>query len=411
MLQALRWSFAHHALYLAGSAWFRLKGRADDGDQIRPELVESVLVVRLDGIGDVILTTPFLRELRGNLPNAWITLLVRPAVANLVELCPYVNEVLTYDSAALRYWRPFKAISRALRLARKHFWRRDYDLAISPRWDVDSNYGSMVTFLSGAHQRLGYSEKVTEEKSRLNAGLDRLLTHGIDGGALKHEVEKNLDLITFMGGTVALDRLEFWPGESDELFADRILAKHGVHDGDLLIALAPGAGHPKRMWPLPNFVELGAWIATHFGGTLVIVGSQEEEPLGNELQLRLGEKAINGVGQTSLREAGALLKRCRLFIGNDAGPMHLAAAAGLPVIEISCHPLGGSTGHANSPARFGPWRVPQFILRPAIALDSCSEGCISHTAHCIQEVSVAQVKEAVMALLPRSVPACRLSSK
>jgi ADP-heptose:LPS heptosyltransferase len=401
LARSLEWSFTHRALRLFGKTWFRLKGRADNRGQIDLRHVERVLVVRPDEIGDVILTTPFLRELRHNLPDAWITLLVRPAIQNLIERCPYVNEVLTYEPAVSRYWRSFQATSRAVRLAREHLWRGNYDLAIAPRWDVDSYYGSMVTFLSGARQRLGYSEQVTEEKSRLNAGLDRLFTHVIDGGAFKHEVEKNLDLIALMGGTVEQDRLELWFGEADELFADRILERHGIHDDDLLMAVAPGAGHPKRMWPISNFMELGAWFKKNCGGFLVVVGSKEEEHLGDELKLRLGTTVINAVGQTSLREAGALLKRCHLFVGNDAGPMHLAAAAGLPVIEISCHPSGGSTGHANSPTRFGPWGIPHIILRPKRALDSCADACNSDRQHCILGVSVGQTQAAVTTLLQR----------
>ena len=396
--RSLEWSFTHRALRLFGKAWFRLKGRADNNEPIDLDHVKRVLITRLDEIGDVVLTSPFLREVRRNLPHAWITLLVRPAIKELVERCPYVNEVLTYEPAVSRYWRSFQATSRAVRLARKHLWKNDYDLAIAPRWDVDSYYGSMVTFLSGARQRLGYSEGVTEEKSRFNAGLDRLFTHVTDGGALKHEVEKNLHLVPMMGGTVEQDGLELWLGEADELCADRILQSHGIKEDDLLIAVAPGAGHPKRMWPIEDFIELGKWVKESYGGVLVVVGSREDEQLGDELELRLGTTVINAVGQTSLREAGALLKRCHLFVGNDAGPMHLAAAAGLPVIEISCHPLSGSTEHVNSSARFGPWRVPQIILRPAKALDSCSGACISDSAHCIQGVSVEQATEAVTAL-------------
>ena len=399
--RSLEWSFTHQALRHFRKAWLRSKGLVDNKEQVDLKQVQRILVVRLDEIGDVILTTPFLRELRRNLPDARITLLVRPAIKDLVELCPYVNEVLTFEPPTSRYWRSVQATSRALRLAREHLWKSDYDLAIAPRWDVDSYWGSMVTFLSGARQRLGYSAKVTEEKSRLNSGLDRLFTQVIEGGALKHEVEKNLDLIALMGGTVEEDRLELWFGEADELFADRILETHGVHDNDLMIAVAPGAGHPKRMWPISNFIELGQWFKEHCRGFLVVVGSKEEEQLGDELKLRLGATVINAVGQTSLREVGALLKRCHLFVGNDAGPMHLAAAAGLPVIEISCHSLGGAPGHVNSPARFGPWRISQVILRPDKALDPCSDACISHLAHCIQVVSVEQVKEGLTTLLSR----------
>lgn len=399
MFQAVRWSFLHRALHLAGGAWFRLKGRVDNNARIELANIRRVLVVRLDGIGDVVLTTPFLRALRDNLPGAWITLLVRPAIRNLVELCPHVNEVLTYEPAGSPYWRSFQATSGALNLARTHLWQHDYDLAIAPRWDTDSHYGSLVVFLSGARQRLGYSEKVTEEKSRLNAGLDRLLTHAIGGGELKHEVERNLQLIAFMRGTIQEDRLELWCGEADELFADRILATHGANDGGPLIAIAPGAGHPKRIWPLARYAEFCAWVAKHCGGTVLVVGNQEEERLGKELASRLAGNVINAAGRTSLRETAALLKRCQLFVGNDSGPMHLAAAAGLPVIEISCHPLGGSPGHVNSPARFGPWHVPQILLRPAEALGPCSDACVSDEAHCIRGVPVGQVEEAAVSLL------------
>lgn len=408
LARSFEWSFTHRPLRFFGNAWFRLKSRVDNREQINLKQVERVLVVRPDEIGDVILTTPFLRELRRNLPDARITLLVRPANRNLVEPCPYVNEVLTFEPPTSRYWRSFQATSRVLRLAREHLWKSDYDLAIAPRWDVDSYYGSMVTFLSGARRRLGYSEQVTEEKSRLNAGSDRLFTHVIHGGALKHEVEKNLDLIASMGGKVEEDRLELWFEEADELRADKILEAHGVHDDEMLIAVAPGAGHPKRMWPISNFIELGTWFKENCRGFLVVVGSKEEEHLGNELKSRLGNTVINAVGQTSLREMGALLTRCQLFVGNDAGPMHLAASAGLPVIELSCHPFGGSTAHVNSPSRFGPWRVPQIILRPDKALDPCSDACISHLAHCIQGVSVERVKEAMTTLL--SPPALAISS-
>ncbi len=401
MLQGTRWSFAHRALRLIGKAWFHSTGHADKTGPIQAGRVKSVLVVRLDEIGDVVLTSPFLRELRRNLPRAWITLLVRPATRDLVELCPYVNEVLVHEPVDWRHLRAIQAAWRTVRLARSHLWKRGYDLAIAPRWDVDSQFGSMVVFLSGARQRLGYSEKVSDEKSRLNAGLERLLTHAVESGTLKHEVERNLDLIASIGGTVEEDRLELWCGQPDELFADRILAEHGVHDGDLLIAVAPGAGHPKRRWPVGGFAEVGAWVAIHWGGSLVVIGSQDDAQLGRELELRLGRNVINAAGRTSLREAGALLKRCRLFVGNDAGPMHLAAAAGLPVIEVSCHPLGGLPEHPNSPERFGPWRVPQIILRPAKPLDSCAQACNSRVAHCIQAVSTAQVKDAVALLLPR----------
>ena len=377
-------------------------GRRSQNGRVDLSQIKHVLVVRLDEIGDVVLTTPFLRELRKYLPGAAITLLVSPATRNLVDVCPHVDEVVTFEPPGPGPIRSVKALQRALRLAREHLWRRHFDLAIAPRWDQDSYYGSMVTYLSGARHRIGYSEHVAEEKRRLNPGLHRLLTHSINESAVKHEVERGLDLIRFLGGGVSENRLELWVDEEDELFADELLQHYGIQSDTLLLAVGPGAGHAKRMWPISNFVELGTWFKEVFDGFVVVVGGNEDKALGEELRIRLGATVIDATGRTTLRQTAALLRRCHLFIGSDAGPMHMAAAAKLPVVEISCHPLGGSPGHTNSPVRFGPWHVPHVILRPEKPLPGCAEGCNSDQAHCIRVVSVGQVKQALAILLPRS---------
>lgn len=360
--------------------------------------VKRVLVVRLDEIGDVVMTTPFLRELRRNLPEAWITLVVKPEVYNFVELCPYINEILTYH-----HWQTGKLWRRLayLRMAYRDLWKRRFDLAILPRWGGGYYHGTSIAYLSGATWRVGYSENVSLYKTSQNNGFDRLLTHILTNSTLKHEVEHNLDVIHFLGGTVQDNRLELWVGQEDEAFAEQILKFHGVRPSDLLIAFGLGAGDPKRVWPLSNFVELGAWLKDGYHPRILVVGEEREKSLGDELQQQLGDMVINTVGQTTLRQACTLLKHCHLYIGNDAGPMHLAVAAGVPVIEISCHPLSGLPLHSNSPKRFGPWGVPHRVLQPDKAFDPCSDACTAVQAHCILSVSVEKVKEAVVALLSR----------
>ena len=389
------------AAHLIGEPLFRLMGLRDRGRELCLSKVKRVLVVRLDEIGDVIMTTPFLHELRQNLPKTWITLLVKPEIYNLVELCPSVNEVLVYNWRAHRYLVSFIRQWRALRLARKSLWQRHFDLCILPRWDVDGYHATFLAYFSGARWRVGYSEIVSDCKQRHSNGLDCLLTHVLHGNTVKHEVEHNLDVIRFLGGTVREECLELWLSPEDEAFAKQVLSLHGVKDDSVLVSFGPGAGAPKRMWPLSNFVELGAWLKQEVNAHLVVVGGEGEEPLGQELQRQLGDRVINLVGQTTLRQTGALLKRCYLYVGNDAGPMHLAAAAGIPVIEISCHPLGGSPLHANSPRRFGPWRVPHRVLQPETAVDPCVDACTAARAHCILGVAPERAIEAIAAQLSR----------
>lgn len=209
------------------------------------------------------------------------------------------------------------------------------------------------------------------------------------------EVEYSLDIIRYLGGAVEDERLQVWLRQEDHARAESLLQSYQVSPDHLLIALGPGAGDLKRMWPLGNFVELGTWLQRKYNASLLIVGGAGEEYLGCELERQLSGTVINSVGQTTLRQACALLERCQLYIGNDTGAMHLASAAGVSVIEISCHSLQGSPVHANSTRRFRPWGVDFTVLQPEKGVESCSHGCTAVQSHCIQNVTVADVKDAV----------------
>ncbi|MEQ1898884.1 MAG: glycosyltransferase family 9 protein [Vicinamibacterales bacterium] len=364
--------------------------------------IRSVLVVRLDEIGDMVLTTPFLRELRRNLPEASITLVVRPAVHNLVALCPYVDRVLAYEHADSRPRSALLAVARGRRFMHQHFGTHHFDLAVAPRWDADPRFATVLAVVSGARWRLGYSERAGAEKPQLSPGLDRLLTHACQPGSVQHEVTRNLDLIRFVGGTVDDDRLELWLSDSDRQLARDFLDSHGVGEHDFLLAFAPGAVNPRRRWPIARFAEVADWSLKSNGGYVVVVGGEEDRGLSEALRTLVGPHVLNAAGQTTLRQAAALMTHCSLFLGNDSGPMHIAAASGLPVVEISCHAELGEPGHDNSPLRFGPWRVKkQFVVQPATALAPCVDACLADTAHCIGSISAGDVIAQAARLLSR----------
>ncbi|MFA5238580.1 MAG: glycosyltransferase family 9 protein [Phycisphaerae bacterium] len=362
--------------------------------------IKNVLVIRLDEIGDVVLTVPLLRELKRNLPNSHITLLVGPHVHNLVEFCPYVDEVRVYDGHLIngrlknlrRCWNAFK-------FGRQQLRKRKFDLAVFPRWDADYYHGAVLAYFSRVCLRIGYSKNSTAKKKIFNPHIDRLFTHVINDDTVKHEVEHNLDVLRCLGGVIRDEHLELWLSPDDQAFAEHLLDSHGVKRGDLLIALAPAARAGKRRWPLANFIQLGSWLQKQYQACLVIVGGGGDESIGRELEREVDSYVVNTVGRTTLRQTCAILKRCDLFIGNDAGPMHLAAAANVPVVEISCHPKSGCLTHANSPVRFQPWGVRHAVLQPEKALNPCTQACTAQYPHCIAAVTVDQVKKASMTLL------------
>ena len=385
--------------YWVGEQLFRLMGRRPRGRELVLARVERVLVVRLDEIGDAVMTTAFLRELRANLPNAWITLLVKPGVQELFALCPHVNEVLGYNGRGTTLLGELRCWWNGFILAWRQLWPRRFDLAIVPRWDVDYYHATLIAYLSGAIWRAGYSERVIHYKQCLNSGYDRVLTHPIMDASARHEVDRGLELLRRLGGTVREEGLELWTDPEGERFAAELLASSGVHPDELLVALGPGSGAPRRTWPVDRFVELASWLRNEYHARIVVLGGRGEEPLGAEVQQNVGDAVIDLVGRTTLRQTVALLRHCRLFVGNDSGPKHMAVALGLPVVEICCHPTGGWALHATSPERFGPWGVPCTVVRPEHFNPPCTDGCESGEAHCILGVSIKQVTEAVARLL------------
>ncbi len=394
-----------------GEPAFRLLGMRRGTEEPTLATARQILVVRLDEVGDVVMTGPFLRELRANARQARITLVVKASVANLVELCPYVDEVLTYEWLVRGPARTLRLHLRALRLARRTLWRRGVDLAIVPRWDVDWYHGAFVAYLSGARQRVGYSVGVVHHKNRLTPGYDRLFTRVLEDTPAQHEVERNLDVIRRLGGTVGSASLEAWLGPADDAFARQVLAAHGLGQDRPLIALGIGKRDAKRRWPLEDFAALGARLARENRARLIVFGEAGERAMAESLQGQLPDAVVNLVGHTTLRQTIALLRHCTLYVGNDYGVKHLAAAAGVPVVEVNAYPLDAPPAHPDSPGHFAPWGVPHVVLRPAKSRPPCAGACQATEPHCIRDVTVEQVHAAATQLLQQPArPAAKTPS-
>ena len=268
-----------------------------------------------------------------------------------------------------------------------------------PRWHADAQHASFLAYYSGARRRLGYSENVNSYKRNVNRGLDGLFTDLLSDSNPQHQVTLNLKILQLLGSSPQSDRLELWSTADDETFAQSLLDEAGIHDGEKLIALGIGAGRPWKRWPLARFIELAKSLGADSTIRFIGVGAPVEELLGREMHDQLGARFLNAVGKTSLRQCYSQLKRCSLFVGNDGGAKHLAAAAGLPVVEISWHADDSSAAHLESPERFHAWGVPTKIVRPPHSRSPCSDGCTAHVAHCILEVEVEMVELAVKEFL------------
>jgi len=294
-----------------------------------------------------------------------------------------------------RWWHPIRRRLTILSFARRELWSERYDLALVPRWGPDRYEASTLAYLSGARVRVGYSERVSARKRRENRGFDRLFTRLVDDRTVKHEVQRNVDLLSVIGIRPVDMSLEVWLRDEDMNLAATALKSN---NREPLVALGVGARTSSRRWPIDRYAEVGHRLAAQ-GARLVVVGGDSDEDAGRDLRHRLGGSVIDLTGRTTLRQSAAVLRSCSLYVGNDSGPMHLAAAAGVPVVEISSHPSMGDALESTSPARFGPWGVPHRVVQPDHPSEGCSTRCRAPAPHCILQVPSRSVISAVESLM------------
>lgn len=351
----------------------------------------SFIIFRLDSMGDVVLTTPLFRALKASNPQSRSTVVVQPAYRSLLVTNPYVDEVLSMPQLNQR-WLPigFRRLLAGLLLYWTALRTRHFDVAISPRWDADEHLATLLCVLANASKRIGYTCQTSGLKERVNRGFDAAYDICLPAGAVQHEVERNLAVAEALGASFHIDdrHLDIRITETDRREAKKHL--EGTPRGVKLVALAIGAASVGRRWPINRYSETLKQLSRSHNIWPVIVCARAE--LGDALVLRaLLHDRASIVSGAPLREVCAVLERCELFIGNDSGCAHLAAAMGRKTLVISRHPVGGDPNHFNSPVRFVPWGRDVRVLQPQVGKDVCESACTVLAPHCILNVSVDDV--------------------
>ena len=344
--------------------WVRLvikKEQLFTQKKITSNVVKKILIVRLDEIGDMVLTTPFLRELRRNYPKAEITLVVKPAVYNLVELCPYVDKIKKFTKANGR-WAVFQNINLAKKFAYNQL-EQDYDLAIVPRFDSDLDYmAGAIAFYTGASRRIGYAPWVLPRKSKSDAGLEGFYTDFVPAReGVCHEVERNLDILRYLGCSIENSSLELWIDEHDEQVAKKLLPTRRELR---LLVLVLSAGAKHKEWPIENYIGMVDFFRQE-NILPILLGAGENTRYYADKFCSACPEAVDLVGKCSLRETYAVMEQCKIFLGGDTGPMHMAVVAGLSGVALFF------TQHAPEfPIRFKPFNSNIRILSAKYAISS-----------------------------------------
>lgn len=302
-----------------------------------------IALVKLSSLGDVVHALPVLHALRLHLPNAHLAWIVEKREQAILEGHPALDELIPVDT---RLWRREFRDPRGLRtvflkvrglLQRLAAGRFDVALDLQGLWKSGT-----ITALTRAPLRIGFAPGLCRE--RANALFTNRWARP-DSGA--HVVEQNLALLAPLGVPVAEIAFPLPIPPAAEAAAARYLEGEGVKPRDLLVALNPGAGGDPKRWAVEAYRRVAGELAVRFGARILLLWGPGEEPLARAIAHGLTPPPLIPP-PTSIPELAALLRRALLVVGGDTGPIHIAAALGVPTVGL----YGPTSGRRNGP--YGP---------------------------------------------------------
>ncbi|HKY71414.1 MAG TPA: lipopolysaccharide heptosyltransferase II [Nitrospira sp.] len=345
--------------------------------------VQQLLARGPNWLGDAVMCEPALKGLRRLFPQASITLLVKPLVAELFESHPAIDRIFLYEDKG-RHAGP----AGKWRLARD-LRREGFDLAVLFQNAFEA---ALLTTLAGIRRRYGYA---TDGRSFLLS--EPVMTP--DRRAPVHQVDYYWNMLAPLGLAGHPGQPELFLSPDEERSMAERLARVGITADDVVIGINPGStyGGAKRWFP-DRFAESTERLCRRVSDdgrrpAVVVIGAKGEEPLGREIASRLSVCSVVLSGATTIRELMAVVKRCALLVTNDTGPMHIASALRVPVVAV----FGPTDWRSTSPCG-----EDHALLRHPVDCAPCMlrECPIDH--RCMTGVTVEQVYAAGIKLIHRS---------
>ncbi len=325
--------------------------------------VDSILLVSLTCIGDVILTTPVMRTLKDNFPSARLTVVAGPTAAPLLKRHEWVDDVVVFENRGRHAG--LSGVTLLVVELRKH----KYDMVVDLR-------NSAIPYL----MRCRY---------RITAHQAHIKNKNVRG---RHAIDRHLDVLV-SSGLQATNRemLITIPSGMFERAAADIKAA-GLPEGNT-IAVYPGAGSPYKLYPLERFKVVLGMLKESVDSGFALVGGKEDRHFCEALAELLGGRSADFAGKLDILETGALLKNCKLLVTNDSGPMHLAAAVGTPTVSI----FGPTDAE-----RYGPRGGNHRIIWRREPCNPCKSPECGRDS-CIGEIEPETIAQAVQSLINNNV--------
>ena len=345
--------------------------------------VQDLLCVRLDSIGDVLMTTPAIRALKESNPARRITLLTSSAGAEIAPLVPEIDRVIIYDAPWLKATAPRRSsLPEYAMIGRLR--RGEFDGAVI--FTVYSQSPLPSAFLC-------YMADIPRRLAHCRENPYQLLTNWVPDPepdrTLRHEVQRQLDLVSEIGCNTEDTSLSLHVPDRARIYVRHLLREMGLDLTRPWAVIHPGATAPSRRYPWESFAKVAHLLVTECGWQVVFTGTQPELELVENIRVVMAVSSCSLAGCLSVEEMAALVSLAPIVIASNSGPVHIAAAVGTPVVDL----------YALTNPQHTPWGVPNRVLSYDVPCKYCYKSVCPQGHHdCLRLIQPEAVVEAATSL-------------
>jgi lipopolysaccharide heptosyltransferase II len=335
---------------------------------------KNILIFKISSLGDIILSVPSLRAIRNKFKTAVIKVMVDVKFREVLENCPYIDEVITCD---------FSNRDKGLNLLRLagNLRKDNFDISI----DFQNNRKShLLSFLASIPERYGYN----------NGKYSLFLNRKIRLPEKKVSPVEHQGYISGLLGITHFDAsLELWESPESQNWADELLKNEWLKKDQEIIAFSLSASEKwkTKNWPITNFAKLADMLAVKRSARVLLVGTEASRAHADEFMKKTDVKPINAVGRTDINGMISLIKRCDAVVTGDSAPMHVASAAGIPFVA-----LFGPT----DPRRHLPSQEKARVISGKTRCSPCYKATCFLGCRCMKAIKPEEVFDCLRQIIP-----------
>ncbi|MCP5003239.1 MAG: glycosyltransferase family 9 protein [Planctomycetes bacterium] len=325
--------------------------------------IRKVLIIRLDRVGDMVVTTPIFQAIKEARPHIHISVLVNPVNKNIIINNPFIDDIMLYDSGGSQK----NLVSKFIFF--QQLRRMKFDIVIDPCLDYELKTAIITRFI-GNRYRLGFNFAGKEFFYNLRQRLPTFSYSLVN----KYMTDSILDLTGFLGIRKKESQRKH-PGpqiyltREEKKRAEEILQRRGINLKNVVVGIHPGGHYESQRWAVERFAKVSDYLISSQSANVILFGSRDDEFLISRFK-KCSLRMPTILPDLTLRDFMATLRLCTLFLCNNSGPLHIATAFNIPTV---------STMGPTEPSLWWPYGNNHLVLRKNLECSPCNRGsCKSH---------------------------------